>query len=110
MVRTVVAEDACPVGRECYRSGLIHLYDNVGGALHTGGYWEGLILPSVDDCIESVRCVHGESMRFSCVLYVTIVDDDLVAFVDCYAIRSEGVVGNTPRVVVQGWGTVEEVE
>src|SRR5437660_11622635 len=100
MVRTVVAEDACPISSECYRSGLIHLYDNVGGALHTGGYWECLILPSVDNSIESVRCVDGDSMRFSCVLYDTIVDYDLDAYVHCYVIRSEWNGESTADVVI----------
>src|SRR6266581_3963087 len=110
MVRTVVAEDACPVGGECYGSGLIHLYDNVGGALYGGGYWEGLVLPCVYDRIKCVGSIHCEGVWLRSVLYVAVVDDDTVAFVDRDAVRSKSVVRNAPCMFVEGQGTVEEVE
>ena len=49
-------------------------------------------------------------MGFSCVLYVAVVDDDFVAFVDGDAVRGESVMWDTPSVLVKGQGIVEEVE
>src|SRR6266704_1937148 len=57
VIRAVEAEDPCPGGGECDSSGLIHLHDDVGGAVQGAGYREGLVLPSVDDRVKCVRRV-----------------------------------------------------
>jgi len=101
VIRTVVAEDSCPARSEGDGGGLIHVNYDSRGAFQCASYGESLVLSSMYDRIKCVRRVHHEVVVFSSVLYIAIVDYDLVALIDGDPVRGENVVRYPPDILVK---------